>query len=112
MVFNVTGNPKKFVYPAIINVRMGYDHIIQMKTVPLYRDFAPRDTSAQSGIDLASDTMRRGLIENLIQGFMNKTKRSPNVPKESIPNGEKASDKPSDPQSDAKVTKKESQSDA
>merc|ERR1711976_311111 len=73
IVFNIIGSSKKFVYPCIVNVMMGFSEANELLYSPSYKDYLPREISP-SGMQMAGDTAIKGIIENLILNLMNRTK--------------------------------------
>ena len=75
IVFNVIGSSRKFVYPTTVNVMMGLSEANDLfkpdySELAVYKSREP----ALSGIQMAGETARKGIIENLILNLMNRTK--------------------------------------
>jgi len=74
IVFNVIGSSRKFVYPTTVNVMMGLSEANDLFK-PDYSELAVyKSKPALSGIQMAGETARKGIIENLILNLMNRTK--------------------------------------
>lgn len=57
---------------------MGYDHIYQLMHSPILKDYLPKDTSVAANnattLNKAESTVKRGIIESIINKFMTKHK--------------------------------------
>lgn len=91
MVFTIVGSSKKFVYPVIVQCKMGCDHVYDIFNSPIYQNYVPKVALTGAGGDEPNHT-KRMLIESLVKNFMSKTKTGLEETENTDKKGEESSD--------------------